>query len=126
MKALLLILLALALPASAVEFTGESLETIRKNIDAKRAVLVDTRGQEEWNDGHVEGAIFLPMNRLRRMEPGELEKQLPKDKVIYTHCVVGMRARAVGKVLESHGYTVRVIKPGYGDLIAAGFRKAKE
>jgi rhodanese-related sulfurtransferase len=124
MKALLLILLALVFPAWAAEFAGESLETIRKNIAAKRAVLVDTRGQEEWNDGHVEGAIFLPMNRLRRMEAGELEQQLPKDKVIYTHCVVGMRARAVAKVLERHGYNTRPIKQGYDDLISAGFKKA--
>jgi rhodanese-related sulfurtransferase len=52
-----------------------------------------------------------------------LAERLPKDKIIYTFCVVGMRAKRVGKILENHGYTVRVLRPGYDELIKAGFRK---
>ena len=126
MKTMFAVLLALAVSTRAAEFTKEPLETIKRSITAKKAVLVDTRGKEEWNDGHIEGAVFLPVNMLRRIDPAELEKLLPKDKVIYTHCVVGMRAKTAGKILEKHGYQVRVIKPGYEDLIEAGFPKAKE
>lgn len=45
----------------------------------------------------------------------------PKDKIIYTHCVVGKRSVAAGNILEKLGYQVRPIKPGYRELIAAGF-----
>jgi hypothetical protein len=34
-----------------------------------------------------------------------------------------MRAKRVGKILEDHGYTVRVLEPGYEQLIKAGFKK---
>ena len=51
-------------------------------------------------------------------------KRLPPKKIIYTFCVVGMRAKAAAKALETHGYTVRALKPGYDELLAAGFKGA--
>jgi hypothetical protein len=33
--------------------------------------------------------------------------------------------KQAGIVLESQGYTVRVLKPGYEDLVKAGFKKAE-
>lgn len=48
----------IAATTSAEEHTKDSLQTIKENIAAKKAVLVDVRDREEWNMGHVEGAIF--------------------------------------------------------------------
>lgn len=113
--------------AGAAEITKEPLATVKTNIDERKAVLVDVREPEEWKEGHIEGAVSLPLSKLRRgAEAEDLQKQLPKDKVIYTHCVVGMRAQTAGKILEKHGYQVRALKPGYEELVAAGFKKAKE
>ena len=36
-----------------------------------------------------------------------------------------MRAKTAAKALEQHGYTVRALKPGYDELIKAGFKKAE-
>ena len=128
MKALILTLLApLGTLVQAAEFTKEPLSEIQRNIEAKKAILVDTRGQEEWADGHVDGAVFLPWNKFRKNQPPvDLAKVLPRDKIIYTHCAVGMRAMRVGKVLEELGYDVRPMKSSYDDLIKAGFKKARE
>jgi hypothetical protein len=41
------------------------------------------------------------------VDPKDLEKQLQKDKIIYTHCVGGARALAAAKILEKLGYNVR-------------------
>ena len=107
-----------------IEFTKDSLDVVKKNVSDNKAVLVDVRSQEEWNKGYVAVSIFLPDTSIRKnVEPNYLAEKLPKDKIVYTFCVVGMRAKRVGKILENHGYTVRVLKPGYEELIKAGFKK---
>jgi SAM-dependent methyltransferase len=52
-----------------------------------------------------------------------LAKVLPEKKILYTFCVVGMRAKTAAYALEKHGYTVLALKPGYDDLLKAGFKK---
>ena len=39
--------------AFAEEHTQESLQEIKKQVDAKKAVLVDVRDKQEWDKGHV-------------------------------------------------------------------------
>jgi phage shock protein E len=120
----LFLVILLAARASALEFTDDSLEIVKKNVKEKKAVLVDVRSQDEWNKGHVEGAIFLPITKLEQLDEKQLAKVLPKKKILYTHCAVGMRAEAAGEILAEHGYNVRVLQPGYEKLIKAGFKKA--
>jgi phage shock protein E len=110
-----------------IEFTKDKLEDVKKNVAAKKAVLVDVRSKEEWNKGHIEGSVFVPVTSLRKhsLDPKKLAKTLPKKKTVYTFCVVGMRAKQAGLILEKQGYKVRVLKPGYEELIKAGFKKAE-
>jgi phage shock protein E len=109
----------------SAEFTKDSLKTVRKNIADEKAVLVDVRSQEEWNAGHLEGSIFLPVTSLRKhsFDAKKVAKILPKKKIAYTFCVVGMRAKQAATILEQHGYAVRALKPGYEQLLKAGFKK---
>ena len=121
------LILATAAERSPIEFTKDTLEVVRANVAKKKAVLVDVRSQEEWNKGHLDGTIFLPVDSLRKdVDPKMLAKKLPKDKILYTFCVVGMRAKAAATKLEKYGYTVRALKPGYDDLVKAGFKKGKD
>jgi phage shock protein E len=116
--------LVAAADRTPLEFTKDSLSVVQKNVAEKKAVLVDVRSQSEWSKGHIEGSIFLPVDSLgKNVDPKMLAKKLPKDKILYTFCVVGMRAKTAAKVLQQHGYTVRALKPGYDELIAAGFKK---
>jgi phage shock protein E len=123
--AVCLLAIAVGSHAFAIEFTEDSLATVKKNIAAKKAVLVDVRSKDEWDKGHVEDAIFLPITKLEQIEPDQFAKVLPKKKILYTHCAVGMRAEAAGEILAEHGYEVRVLQPGYDKLIKAGFKKAE-
>jgi rhodanese-related sulfurtransferase len=110
-----------------VEFTKDTLAMVKRNVVEEKAVLVDVRSQSEWDRGHIEGSIFLPIDSLRKKpDPKMLAKKLPKKKVLYTFCVVGMRAKAAAIKLEQQGYTVRALKPGYEELLEAGFKKAKD
>jgi phage shock protein E len=108
-----------------VEFTKDTLEVVRENCDEEKAVLVDVRSQEEWDEGHLAGSIFLPVTAIRKGEyPEKLTKRLPEKKILYTFCVVGMRAKKAAAALEKRGYEVRALKPGYKEFLEAGFPKA--
>ncbi len=111
----------------SAEITKDTLQTVQKRVADKKAILVDVREQSEWDEGHIEGAIFLPLSVLRKgVDEKALAKQLPKDKIVYTHCVVGKRAASAANILEKLGYDVRPLKPGYRELVDAGFKKAAD
>jgi rhodanese-related sulfurtransferase len=114
---------------TTVEFTEDTLDVVKQNIGENKAVLVDVRSPEEWNQGSIEGSIFVPVTSLRKfsLDPMKLAETLPKErKTLYTFCVVGMRAKQAAKVLQEQGYEVRALKPGYEELIRAGFKKHED
>ena len=122
-----------ALPAQAeTEHTKDSLDKVKEQVADKKAVLLDVRNKEEWDAGHVDGAVLVPLGDFakRAKDPAflaELEKKLPKDKTVYCHCAKGGRALIAAESLEKLGYKdVRALKPGYKDLIDAGFKKAEK
>lgn len=119
------LLLGLGCLAEAAEHTKDSLAAIKQNVEDDKAVLVDVREKKEWDAGHIEGAIFLPLSAVQDGLSKDELKPLPKDKVLYVHCVVGKRARTAANALEKAGYKVQPMKPGYKEMIDAGFKKAK-
>lgn len=109
----------------AADHTKDSLKKVKENVSADKAVLVDVREKSEWNRGHVAGAIFLPLSALKNgIDKETLAKRLPEQKVLYTHCAVGVRSRTAADILVKYGYDVRALKPGYKDLLEADFKKA--
>ena len=94
--------------AIALEHTKDSMPTVKENIAAKKTLLVDVREKEEWDGGHVANALLLPLSSLE--EASEVKaslKRLPKDRIIYTHCAVGVRSLKAAELLKKHGYDVR-------------------
>ena len=105
----------------------DSLAMVKENVKAGKAVIVDVREQEEWDAGHLKGAILIPRSKLTvEEEAKELVKKLPQDKVIYTHCRAGRRALACGELLKKQGFDVRPLKTGFDELVKEGFEKAEE
>lgn len=104
-----------------------SLAEVKKSVQEGKAVLVDVREKAEWDNGHIAGAIHLPLGDLSdRTDPERLKALLPKDKVLYTHCVIGKRSATAAAILGKFGYEVRSLKPGYKELFGAGFEKASD
>jgi rhodanese-related sulfurtransferase len=125
--------LILALTTSvgaAAEHTKEPLSQVKKNVAAKKAVIIDVREKREWEAGHLVDAKLIPLSTLAQGEGSkelaeQLARELPKGKVIYCHCKAGGRALTACDILTELGYEVRPLKAGYQDLIDAGFSKAK-
>jgi rhodanese-related sulfurtransferase len=109
----------------ALSHTKDSLDTVKENVKSGKAVIVDVREQNEWDAGHLKGAILIPQSKLKvESQLAGLLKGVSKDKIIYTHCRAGGRALTCGDILKKQGYDVRPLKPGFDDLIQAGFEKA--
>lgn len=109
------------------EHTSDSLEVVRSRIEDKKAVLVDVRDLVEWNAGHVQGAKHLPWRDLQdKLKEDDVAKKISRDVIVYTHCAVGYRSLRAAKILKKYGYDVRALKPGYEELVRAGFPSQKE
>lgn len=112
--------------ADAPMHTKESLETVKSAVESGNAVLLDVREKAEWENGHLKDARFLPMSELTKSK-GEsfLKLKVDKNKVVYTHCGAGARALKAATMLKEQGYEVRALKPGFVELLDAGFPEAK-
>ena len=83
------------------------LETV---LQKNNAVVVDVRGINEYNAGHIKGALHIQLGDL----PNRLN-ELDKDKNIIMHCAGGDRSSTACSILQKHGFkNVINLAGGYG------------
>ena len=70
-------------------------------------------------DGHIQGAIHIP---LTRPEPNE---RAPDGKTIVTVCASGHRSAVAARTLQRAGYTVENLKGGTHAWARAGLALGK-
>src|SRR5262245_5389451 len=109
-----MILLTLALLLQ--ESTKDTLDTVKERLAKKEAVLVDVGEESEWKEGHVSGAVFVPLSWLRDASAQDVEAKLPKKPIVYLYCRSGRRSLTAADILAKKGYDARSLKPGYSDL----------
>ncbi|MBM4002351.1 MAG: rhodanese-like domain-containing protein [Planctomycetes bacterium] len=109
----------------AVDHTKDPLAEVKQRVQEKKAILLDVREQKEWDEGHLKDAVLLPLSKIQSgTELKDAVKDLKKDTLIYCHCRAGRRALTAAEQLIKQGYDVRALKPGYEELLKAGFDKA--
>src|SRR5687767_7337489 len=114
-------------PAWAADHTKDTPEEVKKAVADGKAVLLDVREKEEWDDGHLKDATLLPLSTFKGGAKAEdVAKVAPKDKVVYVHCGSGVRCLKAADELKKLGYDVRPLKPGYRELLKAGFEPAEK
>ena len=118
MKKLLLLLLAALLftACGKMENTNEETipmnEPVYRNITAEEArqimdsqedyVILDVRSQEEYDQGHIPGAVVIPHTEME----AQAEQILPdKDQLLLVYCRSGRRSKLAAETLVQLGYT---------------------
>lgn len=120
-----LLCIALISVSIAADHTKDSLDTVKKNLAEKKAVLIDVREQEEWDEEHLKQAIHLPLSKIEDgITAEELQKIVPRKTIVYTHCAAGIRSLKAAKLLAKQLPDVRPLKPGVDKLHKAGFPMA--
>ena len=110
-KRFLLMLLTLALPfgcvgcssggsASYDQISGAEAKAL---MDSESGyIIIDARTQEEYDEGHIPGAILIPEYEIA----DRAEKELPdKDQLILVYCRSGRRSKIAAEELVKLGYT---------------------
>lgn len=70
--------------------------------EEKGYVILDVRTKQEFNEGHIKGAVLIPNDQIRARAEKELKD---KDQLILVYCRSGARAGGAGKDLARMGYT---------------------
>lgn len=76
----------------------EELEILRN----KGAVILDVRSPQEYEEGHIDGAVLIPEYELGKKYNKELQN---KSAVIVIYCSSGLRSKKAQIYLEKRGYT---------------------
>ena len=110
-KRFLLMLLSLALPFGCVGCSDGGSATYEQisGAEAKALmdsesgyIIIDARTQEEYDQGHIPGAILIPEYEIAV----RAEKELPdKDQLILVYCRSGRRSKIAAEELVKLGYT---------------------
>ena len=92
-----------------------------ENLVKNKEFLLDVREEYEYQDGHIKGAVNLPLREI-------LEKKdtLPKDKDIYVYCRSGHRSADAVNFLKSLGFEkVHNVEGGFIDISFNEYHKDK-
>jgi len=74
-----------------------------KNImSTQKAIVVDVRSLEEYNEGHIPNAISVPLETIENEAETKLKN---KDDLILVYCRSGRRSREAALRLIEKGYT---------------------
>ena len=65
-------------------------------------VILDVREQDEYDAGHISGAILIPFTQIE----AKANEMLPdKDQLILVYCHSGRRSKIAAEALAELGYT---------------------
>ena len=78
-----------------------SSDVLERLDDADRPLLLDVREQDEWQEGHLPGAVHIPRGNLE----SRVEALVPdRSREVVVYCAVGSRSAFAAKSLADLGY----------------------
>ena len=92
-----------------------------ENLVKNKEFLLDVREEYEYQDGHIKGAVNLPLREILGKKDS-----LPKDKDIYVYCRSGHRSADAVNFLKSLGFEkAHNIEGGFIDISFNEYHKDK-
>lgn len=112
---------AVAITTSFVAYANTAPQTEQSAVQPEKAkgVWIDVRSAEEFNAGHLQGAVNIPHDKIIE---GVKAIGSDKDAPINLYCRSGRRAEAALTELKNAGYTNVTNHGGYEDLVKKGLK----
>ena len=112
MKKLIILLLAVMMLTACGQDKENNQGAVYVNITAEEAkrimdseegyIILDVREQDEYDAGHISGAILIPYTQIE----AKANEMLPdKDQLILVYCRSGRRSKIAAEALAELGYT---------------------
>ena len=99
----------------------EEVDAVRASElrDGGGTVFVDVRERNEWDEGHIPGAVHVPRSYLE----SKIEQAVPgRETDLVVYCASGNRSAFAAKALEELGYeSVASLSGGFADWKRNGF-----
>ena len=112
MKKMMILLLTAMLLTACGKAAEKNREAVYENITAEEAkqimdteagyVILDVRTQEEYDQGHIPGAILIPDTEIKAKAENVLAD---KTQLILVYCRSGRRSKLASEALVELGYT---------------------
>ncbi len=80
-----------------------SQEEAKEMMDTQEVVVLDVREQDEYDSGHIPGAVLLPVGTINEETASAVIPE--KDDTVLVYCRSGNRSKTASAALAELGYT---------------------
>ncbi len=100
--------------ASLGSFQVATFKDLKAALDAgdENLVVLDVRRAAEFDEGHIDGAVNVPIHAIL----AHID-DVPRKK-LWVHCAGGYRASVVASILDARGYDVVSVDDSFGENAA--------
>ena len=78
-------------------------EAAKEMMDTEEVIILDVREQDEYDSGHIPGAVLLPVGTIDEDTAAEVIPE--KDSTVLVYCRSGNRSKTASSTLVELGYT---------------------
>ena len=101
--AMLLVLTGCGGTAEENTYQQITQEEAKNMMDTQEAIVLDVREQDEFDAGHIPGAVLLPVGTITKDSAAAV---IPEpDSVVLVYCRSGNRSKKASQALVELGYT---------------------
>ena len=80
-----------------------SQEEAKEMMDTQDVIILDVREQDEYDSGHIPGAVLLPVGTIDKETAAEVIPE--KESTVLVYCRSGNRSKTASSALAELGYT---------------------
>ena len=80
-----------------------SQEEAKQMMDTQEVIILDVREQDEYDSGHIPGAVLLPVGTIDENTSAAVIPE--KDSTVLVYCRSGNRSKTASAALAELGYT---------------------
>ena len=102
---LLTMLLLAGCGGNAAENTYRQItqKEAKEMMDTQEVIILDVREQNEYDSGHISGAVLLPVGTIDEETAAQVIPE--KDSTVLVYCRSGNRSKTASSALAELGYT---------------------